>query len=83
MNISAGWVTLRELDEAAGAPKGTAFRAFKRMESQLDGNLDFRLLDAQADAAEIAALRERIYRSSRNVLLFSPETASLLRGEMR
>jgi hypothetical protein len=77
------WLTLREIDEAAGAAKGAAFRAFKRFESKLAEGRDFRLLDATADAAEIAALGERAYRSSHNVLVFSEKTAALLRGEMR
>lgn len=83
MNSPANWVSLRELDEAAGKPKGTAFRAFKRLASQLAELRDFRLLDARRDAGQIAALRERIYRSSRNVLLFSPGAAVLLREKMR
>lgn len=77
------WQTLRELDEAAGSPKGAAFRAFKALAAQLRDNRDFRLLDAQRDATEIAALGSRTYRSSRNVLLISPDTASLLRKKMR
>jgi hypothetical protein len=27
-----GWLTLKELDQGAGRPKGSAFRAFKRLE---------------------------------------------------
>jgi hypothetical protein len=77
------WLTLRELDQAQGAAKGAAFRAFKALESQLSAPRDFRLLDAARDAVEIAALGSRRYRSSRNVLLFSPETAALLREKMR
>ena len=79
----AGWLTLRELDEAAGAPKGTAFRAFKRLGASLEDGRDFRLLDASADAAQIAALGARAYASSRNVLVFSPRASALLREEMR
>jgi len=77
------WLTLRELDEAAGTPKGTAFRAFKALAGQLAEGRDFRLLDATRDAAGIAALRARSYRSSRNLLLISRDAAELLRGEMR
>ena len=77
------WLTLRELDEAAGAVKGTAFRAFKALAPALSEPRDFRLLDARRDAAQIAALGERAYRSSRNVLLFSPRACALLREKMR
>lgn len=79
----AAWLTLRELDQAAGAPKGTAFRAFKRLHAALVEGRDFRLLDAATDAAEIAGLGARAYASSRNVLVFSPRACALLRREMR
>lgn len=79
----SGWLTLREIDESACAPKGTAFRAFKTIESTLHENRDFRLLLADAHAAEIAALGNRAYASSRNVLVFSPAAAALLREKMR
>ena len=77
------WLTLRELDEAAGMPKGTAFRAFKALEPRIAEGRDFRLLDATRDAAEITALRPRSYRSSRNLLLISPDAAELLLSQMR
>jgi hypothetical protein len=77
VNRSRDWLTLREIDERDGAPKGTAFRSFKRIEPGLAEGRDYRLLQAARDAAEIAALRkaERIYRASVNVVLLSPATA--------
>ena len=79
------WLSLRELDEAARRPKGTAFRAFKALQGQLQEGRDFRLLEAAHDAQEIGRLRDagRLYPSSRNVLLFPPKTAALVREKMR
>ena len=78
MSDSGGWVSLRELDERLGQPKGAAFRAFRR--AGFAEGRDFRLLDSARDAAEIAALRaaERIYRSSVNVVLLSRASADRL-----
>ena len=71
-----GTVTLREIDERLGRPKGTAFRAFKRL-ALVEGP-DFRVLHADADAREIAALRDahRIYATSVNVIVLSEGAAA-------
>jgi len=63
--------TFRELDEAAARPKGSAFRAFKRIEPQLREGQDFRLLRPGRDDAEIETLRQnqRIYANSVNIVL--------------
>lgn len=68
--------TLRDLDQQAGLPKGSAFRAFKAIEEQLIEGIDYRLLNHDADTAEIAELKRnrRIYPSSLNVLLFAKAT---------
>jgi hypothetical protein len=73
----AGWLTLRELDERAGLPKGSTFRAFKKVAATLVEGRDFRVLDARRDAAEIEPLRQsgRIYRSSVNVILIAAAAA--------
>ncbi len=55
--MSSGWRTLRELDESAGTPKGTAFRAFKRIEPTLREPLDYRLSAVAAHAAGVIACR--------------------------
>ena len=70
--------SFRELDEQSGRPKGSAFRAFKRIEAELHQGLDFRLLQQGVDDAEIAALRQhnRIYRSSVNIVLLSEAAAA-------
>lgn len=69
--------SFRELDEAAGATKGTAFRIFKQLEPQLAEGRDFRLLRPGRDDSEIDRLRQarRIYASSVNVVLVSDEVA--------
>lgn len=79
------WLTLREIDQQAGQPKGSAFRAFKRLESDMTENRDYQLLSSDRDAARIEALRaaSRVYRSSRNVLLLSAETARRLLDSFR
>jgi len=71
------WLTLREIDHRLGAPKGTAFRAFKRLERNWREGREFRVLQPERDAAEIEALRAagRVYPSSRTIILLSPEAA--------
>jgi len=73
----SGWITLLELDRRLGRPKGTAFRAFKQRAPQWREGRDFRVLQAPADAVEIAALRAagRVYASSRTVVLLSDAAA--------
>jgi hypothetical protein len=76
-------VTLRELDERLGRPKGTAFRAFKR--AGLVEGRDFRVLTPGADAAAIAQLRAagRIYAVSVNVILLTADAAERLAAILR
>ena len=83
--MKSGWRTLRELDESAGTPKGTAFRAFKRIEPTLREPLDYRLLRSGEAAAQIGELRGsgRIYDSSRNIVLLSPALSETLLARLR
>ena len=83
--MKSGWRTLRELDESAGTPKGTAFRVFKRIEPTLREPLDYRLLRSGDAAAQIGELRGsgRIYDSSRNVVLLSPALSETLLARLR
>lgn len=76
------WTTLRELDLACSLPKGSAFRAFKQRAPQLDEDVDFRVVDA--DAAEGIALRAsgRCYGSSVKLILLSAATAARLRRDL-
>ena len=83
MRGAPDWVTLRELDERVRRPKGAAFRAFKH--AALVEGRDFRVLDARADAREIAQLRAaaRIYPASVNVVLLSAPAAERLAATLR
>lgn len=72
--------TFRELDEATGLPKGSAFRAFKRLEPGLREGQDFCLLRAGSDDARIGDLRrqDRVYRNSVNIVLVDDGLAARL-----
>ena len=72
------WLTLREIDQRRRAPKGTAFRAFKRLEPIWREGREYRVLHAERDAAEIEALRAagRVYATSRTIILLSADAAS-------
>ena len=71
------WRTLRELDAQAGKPKGTAFRAFKRLSPRWTEGKDYRVLSPDEHAAAIEALRadQRLYAASRVAILLSADAA--------
>ena len=73
----SAWRTLRELDAQAGVPKGTAFRAFKRLSPRWAEGRDYRVLSPAEDAAAIEALRaeRRLYAASRVAILVSADAA--------
>ncbi|MFA5940293.1 MAG: hypothetical protein WC809_13130 [Sinimarinibacterium sp.] len=79
------WLSLREIDAAAGARKGTAFRCFKRVEATLDEGRDYVVLHAGRDRDAISELRsrDRIYAGSVNVLLLGPATAERIADVLR
>ncbi|SHH07360.1 hypothetical protein SAMN04488068_2423 [Hydrocarboniphaga daqingensis] len=81
----AAWLTLRELDQAECCAKGSAFRAFKRIETQWTQGRDYQVLHHDDDRAAIARWREagRIYASTVNLLLLSPPLARAVRDQMR
>jgi hypothetical protein len=83
--MSEIWPGFKEIDEAAAQPKGEAFRAFRRLEPHWQQGQDYRLLQADADAAEIAELKRsgRVYRSSANVVLLAPTRATELLAILR
>lgn len=64
--------TLKEIDQRRAAPKGTAFRAFKRLKNDFIEGHDFFYLSANEDAESIESLRRsgRIYASTIHALLF-------------
>ena len=76
--------TLREIDECHGLPKGSAFRAFKRLRGSLREDVDFTLLPAQSARPEIERLRAagRIYRSSVNVVVLTESGVERVRAEL-
>jgi hypothetical protein len=67
--------TFKEIDTRHGRPKGTAFRAFKRLAGELAEGVDFHHLDGQVDAERIAALRQagRIYASTVNAVILTEQ----------
>jgi hypothetical protein len=73
--MKEGWASLREIDERAGKPKGSAFRAFRAIEPQLRDGFDFVVTD---DPAQLAALKVsgRIYASSVKLILLAPAVAA-------
>jgi hypothetical protein len=75
------WRTLKELDIAAGRPKGAAFRAFKRLEPSWREGAQFRVL---RDGPEFAALRAsgRLYAASRVAILLAPDAAAAVRDAL-
>ncbi|KAB7624447.1 hypothetical protein [Alkalilimnicola sp. S0819] len=75
--------TFRQLDAAAGAVKGTAFRAFKRHRAALREGEDYLWLDGVAHPALREALLARglLYPAVANITLISPDvSARLLSG---
>lgn len=78
------YISFRQLDEAAGCPKGTAFRAFKYLDEKLREDRDFILLRADSAPELIEQLRaeDRIYAGSVNVVLLQPSAAERLRNAM-
>lgn len=65
--------SLKEVDEARGTTKGTAFLAFKQLRDGFDEGRDFYYLNGEQDAAEIEALRMqgRVYANSVNAVLLT------------
>ncbi len=80
MSAYRDWLSLREIDARAGCAKGSAFRAFKRLEAELQEGRDYVLLDRALAAQAIAELKnqQRAYQSSVNLLLLHPDTAERL-----
>lgn len=77
--------SLKEIDQSLDVPKGTAFRAFKQLLEGFDEGRDFYTLRASEDGDEIEALREsgRIYETTINALLFTPDGYEALVDYMR
>ena len=65
--------TLKEVDSARGASKGTSFKAFKQLRDGFDEGRDFYYLNGEQDAAEVETLRvnHRLYDGSINAILLT------------
>ena len=76
--------TFKELDGLHQRSKGTAFRAFKRLEKSLREGEHYYYLDAQSHGTEITQLREagRIYAASVNVVLLTEAGYRLLESDL-
>ncbi|WP_304640471.1 hypothetical protein [Pseudomonas sp.] len=75
-------LSLRQLDELNGVPKGTSFRAFKAHQAQLVEGVDYFYLDAGQQGALIDQLKleGRVYLGSRHVLLMTRSGYQSLSG---
>ncbi|MCO6441143.1 MAG: ORF6N domain-containing protein [Nitrococcus mobilis] len=64
-------MTLRQLDQLNGVPKGTSFRAFKRVRPYLEEGMDFFCLTAHEHSKLSEALRQSgaLYRTSVSMVL--------------
>lgn len=85
MNDYLHWHSFRELDQAGGVPKGSAFRVFKHIEQDLEESRDYVLLRSQDQRDLIESLRssQRIYASSVNVVLLSTATERLILKQLQ
>lgn len=84
MSTCLEWHTFRDIDHHLGLPKGSAFRAFKRLRPRLREDEDFRVLEAGPDAQKIATLRQagRIYAASINVVLLGTAARTRIEAEL-
>jgi hypothetical protein len=80
----AGRLSFKDIDQLHGCPKGTAFRAFKRLRERLREGEHYLYLDARTRQAEIEALRRqgRIYASTVNAVLLTETGYALLKDSL-
>lgn len=80
-----GGRTLREIDEALGLPKGSAFRAFKRLAGAWREGRDYRVIDAAREPAAAQALREagRAYAGSLRLIVLDTAAAERVQAFLR
>lgn len=76
--------TFCELDRAAGATKGTAFRCFKRLLPTFEEGVDYVVLHHERDGERVASLRRqgRVYANSLNVVVLGPRAAGAVADSM-
>jgi len=65
--------SLKEIDQAHDARKGTAFLAFKQLKDSFDEGRDYYYLSSAQDSREIESLRRdgRIYETTVNAILLT------------
>ena len=76
--------SFKEIDELHQRPKGTAFRAFKRLGGRLREGEHYYYLDTQTYSSEIEALHQagRIYAATVNVVLLTEAGYQRVRQEL-
>lgn len=76
-------LSLRQIDEWNGVPKGTAFRMFKAQKEHLVEGEDFFYIPEGADPGLTESLRDaaRIYPSTLHVLLITASAYARMRDE--
>lgn len=74
MSDEATMLSLRELDQHNQVPKGTSFRAFKRIEPQLSEGIDFVLIDPNSQKGQALLANGKAYPSSRVIILVTEQT---------
>jgi hypothetical protein len=82
VSLPADWRTLRELDLAAGAAKGSAFRIFRALADELREHHDYEVFSA---GAEYEALRasSRGYATSVRMIVLGPAAAERVLAALR
>lgn len=67
-------LTLREVDQRLGRPKGSAFRAFRRLGASLEEGRHFHYVSREQGGAWIDALRRegRVYPATVHLVLITP-----------
>lgn len=82
------YATFKELDQQHGLPKGSTFRAFKRLLANWTEGVEFICCDVRCDPVAFARLLEsgRLYAGTVNAVLIAPAgigalTAALGSGE--
>lgn len=78
-------LSLRQLDELNGLPKGSSFRRFKAAAERLKEGRDYHYLPADVHAAFIAELRRagQIYPSTRHSVLLTRSGYEQMRSRSR
>lgn len=76
------YCTFKEIDQMLNAQKGTAFKAFKQLREALTEGVDYEYLALEKNAELIATLKatQRLYQSTVNAVLTSPDATAKIRN---